>query len=174
MPVQLDSSRLTQASGRTSTNHRIYANFGSTLSLPLRHSLKLTNRVYATCHSPLSHCQIDKLPLTLGYLQDLQNPRYHLLYDLIGNRHYASCPDLIATSNEQSTRDKFKRTSTFYRPGVPTLYKASTPPQGGRFERRRGRFARSSFKAFFRHQIPSSLRCLCIPFPCKRHDDPNF
>lgn len=86
----------------------------STNSLPLRHSSKPRIPVYINDNGPYSHCQIDSLPLTPKHLEDLENPQYHLLYDLIGSRFYASCPELAIEDEYEDGVRSTPKSSTFY------------------------------------------------------------
>ena len=106
----------------------LYATASSTVSLPLRHSSKPRLEVIATLDAPTSHCQIETLPLTARHLQDLEKThQYHLLYDLIGSRYYASCPELIARSESKERLHSDIRPSTFYQVKSRSSYKIQAP-----------------------------------------------
>jgi hypothetical protein len=112
-------------------NHSIFTTDVSSIStnsLPLRHSSKPKSPVYSSLDAPASHCQIESLPLTARHQQDLRNPEYHLLYDLIGSRFYASCPELIA--NEEEEKNEFKsppRALTFYKVKSRSSWRVQAP-----------------------------------------------
>ena len=104
--------------------HRIGA--VSTNSLPLRHSSRPRAQIYINPSAPLSDCQVESLPKTRGYQEDLKNQQYYLLYDLIGSRFYASCPELVTVDDED--KDKLKdcsRSSTFYQAKSRSSYRVT-------------------------------------------------
>lgn len=68
----------------------------SNISLPPKHSLKASRQVYSNKVESSSYYGAGSLPLTSRYQEDTQNPRYRLLYNIIGSNYHASCPELLA------------------------------------------------------------------------------
>ena len=101
----------------------------STNSLPLRHSSKPKDRIYSNFDAPATHCQIESLPLTARHQQDLQNSQYHLLYDLIGSRFYASYSELIARAESKEKLNSGSRASTFYQVKSRSSYRMQAPEE---------------------------------------------
>jgi hypothetical protein len=99
----------------------------STKSLPLRHSSKPRTPVYSNFDAPASHCQIDYLALTPRHQQDLANTQYHLLYDLIGSRFYASCPDLIGRIESKEKLNSCSEATAFYQVKSRSSYRIQAP-----------------------------------------------